>query len=165
MTEKCVYLHYFPPWNVFYVGLGSLKRAYSRRNRNKKWNNLVNILGKYSVFIFESGLTFEQASEIEIKLIESIGKNKLTNISLGGRASALGMRHSAEFKQRISMNNPNKRPENRAKLSEMMKGCGNPMFGRNHSEETKQKIRLARTGSKATEETKEKMSLSHKRKR
>lgn len=46
--------------------------------------------------------------------------------------------------------------------SQAMKGEKNPMYGRSHSEETKQKISEAAQGREHTEETKQKMSEAHK---
>lgn len=51
--------------------------------------------------------------------------------------------------------------ENRAKMSVKMAGLGNPMFGKTHSQNARNRIRVARTGSKASAETRAKMSARH----
>jgi len=56
----------------FYIGIGKyddqFKRAYSVKNRNVYWNNIVN-LTEYKVQIMLSNLTWEQACEKEIEFI------------------------------------------------------------------------------------------------
>ena len=47
----------------------------------------------------------------------------------------------------------------RGKNSYNMSGKNNPMYGKNHSIETKSKIRKARKGKKASEETKKKIGV------
>lgn len=51
--------------------------------------------------------------------------------------------------------------EHRKKISIANSGSANGMYGKNHSESVKQKIRLAKLGSHATEETKKKQSIAH----
>lgn len=46
------------------------------------------------------------------------------------------------------------------KHSEMIKGENHPMYGKHHSEETKQKISISKKGTKLSDETKRKMSMS-----
>lgn len=53
-----------------------------------------------------------------------------------------------------------KAPETRKKLSQNMTGSGNPMYGKKHSEESKQKMREARLGCEWSEESKLKLSES-----
>ena len=58
--------------------------------------------------------------------IKSEESRRRTSEKLKGRKLALGFRHTEEHKQRISIERT---------------GEGNPMFGKNHSEDTKQKMR------------------------
>lgn len=66
-----------------------------------------------------------------------------------------GIKHSEETKQKLK------------KYWEKHKRCGekHPMYGKHHSEETKEKIRQSLLGTKHSEETKQKMSDSHKGKK
>lgn len=58
--------------------------------------------------------------------IKSEESRRRTSEKLKGRKLALGFKHTEEYKQRISIERT---------------GEGNPMFGKNHSDETKQKMR------------------------
>ena len=55
--------------------------------------------------------------------------------------------------------------EGMKKRSENMIGENNHFFGKNHSEETKEKIRKAKLGTKVSEETKQKISESNRGKK
>jgi hypothetical protein len=82
-----VYLHRRNYDNeVFYVGIGSKKRAYSNSSRNKHWKSFVYIY-KYYVDITHCDLIREEACAIEKYLIEFYRLNskcKLTNKTNGG---------------------------------------------------------------------------------
>ena len=58
------------------------------------------------------------------------------------------------FKKHIS-------EETKIKMSERQKGIKNHFYGKKHSEETKQKLRLFQTGRKHTEEHRKKVSLNN----
>lgn len=79
---------------------------------------------------------------------ESIEKAKLTK-----KAKLAAGIHTARYGQKLS-------PELKNKLSEAHKGlmCGpnHPMYGKHHTEETKEKLRQANLGKKQSEETKQK---------
>ena len=66
---------------------------------------------------------------------------------------------------RMRENNPMKRPEIAAKVSEAHKGRVSPRKGAVLSEETKEKLRQANLGKKRSEESKRKMSESRKGKK
>lgn len=143
--EKCVYLHR-DKRDVFYVGMGTIKRAFSRSSRNKDWHSRVDSNnGKYDVIVFESGITLEEACQLEKELIAAIGLDSLTNRSTGGEHASEGMRHSEESKRKISLNSASKRPEFRKRVSEMMRGSKNPMFGRTHDMAARECMRDARS--------------------
>lgn len=48
---------------VFYIGIGSLKRSKTKHNRSSYWNNIVNKHGYY-IEIIQEGLNWEEASRI-----------------------------------------------------------------------------------------------------
>ena len=48
--------------------------------------------------------------------------------------------------------------ERKKKISESMRGNKNPFYGKHHSDETKEKLRIQRKGKRLTEEYKKKIS-------
>ena len=128
----------------FYIGIGKsnsdFNRAYSHKNRNVYWNNIVNVT-KHRVEIMLQDITWDEACEKEIEFIELYKKNTengtLCNISDGGGGGYL----SKEINEK-------------RKLS---------LIGHIVSQETKVKIGLKAKGRKASSSTKEKMSKSHKK--
>jgi hypothetical protein len=87
--NKVVYLHRRnDDLSIFYVGMGSKTRAYSKRDRNRYWSNIVNKHG-YSVEIVDSNLSVKDAFEMEMFLISEIGRKdlgtgRLVNLTDGG---------------------------------------------------------------------------------
>ena len=87
-----VYKHIRKDTNeVFYIGIGSIKRAHSTKGRNQYWYNIVNKAG-YEVVIIKEGLSWEEACIEEIKLIKEYGRKDLntgplTNMTDGGDGS------------------------------------------------------------------------------
>lgn len=98
MNNGYIYLHIIKENGVvFYVGmggfdkkekLGSYKRAYAKRGRNKFWYNIIQKY-EYDVEIIYKNLTNEQCQEKEKELISFYGrrdlnKGTLTNLTDGG---------------------------------------------------------------------------------
>lgn len=160
-SDRCVYLHRLKNGCVFYVGIGSDKRAYSSSNRNRHWRSIVAEYRQYDVIIIGRNLTVAEAGAIEKIWIAHIGLDRLANISVGGQASAFGMRHTAEAKAKISRNTAARRPDVRAKKSRANSGVNNPMFGRSHSPETREKLAEMRRGKPLSAETRQRMSAAH----
>ena len=77
----------------FYVGIGTIKRPYSKKGRNKYWNNIVKFNeGVYEVDILFEDLSWEHASEKEIEFISLYGRKDLKegtlcNLTNGGDGS------------------------------------------------------------------------------
>lgn len=66
----CVYRHLKPNGEVFYVGIGKdLKRPYNKKDRSIYWKNKIKKYPDYEVQILKTGLTKEEACELEIALI------------------------------------------------------------------------------------------------
>lgn len=111
---------------------------------------------------------FKRKNQIKIsKLRKELWKTPTKNMLNGiekGRKKRIGRKLSEETKRKISINHPKKghpmysNPERNRKISIANKG-------RFVSEETKKKIRKIRLGTKATIETKLKMSKKHKGKK
>ena len=132
----------------FYVGKGNGHRAYSKK-RNQHWKNIVAKLERegsaWEVRIVESGLTEQEAFDLEIKRI-SFWENKvdLVNMTKGGEGGDTfsGRTHSKETKEKMSIS----------------------QRGKSLSQKTKNKISLSLIGLKRTEESKSKQSLAMKNK-
>jgi len=159
MENNYVYRHRRNDTNeVFYIGIGKNSRYCSKKDRNQHWFNVVNKVG-FTPEIIASGLTREDAAELEILLIQEYGRKdkglgNLVNMTDGGD---YGFKRSEETIQRLRESklgekNPNyKKPltdEAKAHLSKINSGSGNGFFGRKHSEETKEKIRQSRLNKK-----------------
>lgn len=126
--------------SIFYVGIGiNESRSFSKRNRNKHWKNITNKT-KYPIELILEDLSWEDACELEILLIELYGRNdlglgKLVNMTNGGDGN----------------NNIIVTEEARLKMS---KNNGKYWLGKSHSEETKQKISKNRKGKILSTENK-----------
>lgn len=89
LNNYCIYRHIRLDTNeIFYIGIGNLKRPYSLKSRNKYWNNIANITN-YEIQILTKNLSRCDACELEIILINYYGRKcnntgKLCNVSKGG---------------------------------------------------------------------------------
>lgn len=89
----CVYRHLKPNGEVFYVGIGSnTKRPYAKSNRSKYWKNKVKKYPNYEVDILKTGLSKEDACELETILISWYGRldletGSLVNLTNGGEST------------------------------------------------------------------------------
>jgi hypothetical protein len=136
MSEKkyIVYRHRRLDDNsIFYVGIGSEKRAESKHSRNKYWKNIV-LSTPYSIEILQKNLSLEDACELEVFLISLYGRKDLkngclVNMSSGGEG-AFGYTPSEKTK---------------TEHSNRMKGCNNPNFrGKSMTKEQLEKIKQPR---------------------
>jgi len=77
MNNIYLYFHINPVKNeIFYVGLGRKRRAWSKA-RNIFWKNTVNKYGGFIVDIVEENLSIEEACERERFYIKKIGRRDL----------------------------------------------------------------------------------------
>jgi hypothetical protein len=125
---------------VFYVGKGRGNRAYQTRSRNRYWHNMVNKYGHPTIKIVKDKLTDDESYELEKTLIKEYGIDNLVNISEGGTIYGDSYDKS---------------------------GNNNPMYGKTHSKEAKEKMKtdaLTRKNGKykRSEETLLKLSNSLK---
>ena len=129
-------------FEVFYIGIGKTeKRAYSKKNRNKWWKNII-LKTEYSVEIIIEDVSWKEAQEVEVLLISEYGRRdlglgNLVNLTNGGEGTQ-GIIVSDKTKQNMSIS----------------------ATGRKHSEESKEKNRIA--SSNVSEETKLKRYLKNK---
>lgn len=106
------------------------------------WNNI-----KHE--IIQDGLTSEEASELEYRLIneyDSTNQSKGYNLREGG-SIGYHFNHNELAKRKISESSKRRwsNPEEKAKFSELMSGENNPFYGKHHSEETIEKMKANRT--------------------
>lgn len=107
-----VYRHLKPCGEVFYIGIGVLKkRAYSKHGRNKHWINTVNKYG-YEVQILTNNVDYDFAKEIEKNLISYYGRKdlnfgKLVNMTDGGEG-CLNMNVEEKLKRKVRLTDYNK---------------------------------------------------------
>ena len=157
----------------FYIGIGSdtnYKRAYSKRNRNKYWNNIV-AKSEYRVDILLDDISREEAIQKEVEFINLYGRRDkntgtLSNLTDGGEGifgyvasmetrlkmglSQMGNQKYKlrttpieEINKKISIANKGKKmsDEFKQKLSKAFSGSNNPNYGVKMSDEQKEKIR------------------------
>ena len=104
-----IYFHKNPiTLEVFYVGIGSNKRAWRFKERNTHWLRYVKKHGFPVVEIIKENLTKEEAGLLEIEYIQQFRRKgydiegKLVNISLGGKGGTKGYYWDDERKKKYS---------------------------------------------------------------
>jgi hypothetical protein len=133
LLDKVVYRHIRNDNNsVFYVGMGTEKRPYTKTKRSFYWNNIVNKYG-YRIEILSKNLSFEKAIDLEMLLINEYGRldlntGSLCNLTNGGE----GTKNVAESV--------------RKKISESRKGVRNLPLDYVRSKEHCEKLSLAKKG-------------------
>lgn len=70
--------------SIFYIGKGKGERFNSDVGRNQYWNRIVRKDGGFKAEIVKDCLTNEEACQLEIKLINEIGIDNLSNLAEGG---------------------------------------------------------------------------------
>lgn len=129
------------PSNIRYVGqtLRSLNERLSRHRRDKKTNKYkyswIKSIGVDNVMIYliEDNISLDVINDKErelIKICRELGY-RLTNITDGGEGWK-GMKLSEEHKRNVSLNHAD------------VSGEKNPMYGKNHTQETIDKIKIAK---------------------
>ena len=144
-----IYKHLKLCGEVFYIGIGQEeKRAKSKSDRNNYWHNVVNKYG-YEVQILKSDLTWEDACEMEKVLISwfgrrDLGLGTLVNLTDGGEGN-VGWVASDETRARMSKSKKGKLSHNYGKKAskEGREKMSISAIGRKHSEESKEKNRIA----------------------
>ena len=161
-----IYMHIRPDKNEpFYIGIGTnhidkslYYRAFSKRNRNNHWKNIVKLNPDYIVKILEESNDYSFIRKREIELIAEIGLSKDglgTLCNLVKNTSGVTF-HTEETKKKIA----NTIKENYRKgIMKSNKGIKLIL-----TEEQREKRSKAHIGKKHTEETKIKIGLIHKNK-
>lgn len=114
-----VYLHVKKDTkDVFYVGIGSKRRAYSTEKRNIIWGNYYKKYGR-DVIIINYDLTYEDALQVESELIICFGrlgfeeKGVLTNRVIEVGTHFKGRKHSDDTKLKMSKSAKNRKHHNK----------------------------------------------------
>jgi hypothetical protein len=154
----------------FYIGIGEKEnRAHDKRSRNKYWKHITKNT-EYKVQVLFDDLTWEQAVEKEIELIQMYGRKDLglgtlVNLTDGGEGQLgrtswnKGKKTSEETIKKMKGKIVSE--ETRKKLSESAKKNGSippSNKGKVFSEETRKKIGQASKGKIVSEETRKRIS-------
>lgn len=142
----------------YYIGKGSKNRAYShcRTVPRPKDTNLIKFIA--------TNLEESEAYKLEEELIQKYGRLNngtgiLRNLTDGGSGSSnvknkipwnKGKKQSVEHNQKISnaLKGKIKNDDHKRKISESKKGNPGTWIGKTHSDDSKEKIRLANIGKK-----------------
>lgn len=142
--------------SVFYVGIGkSQKRAYSTKIRNQHWHAVA--AKGYKVEILFENLTWEEAKQKEVELIQQYGRHdlglgSLVNMTDGG--DGLGM-VSDDIRNKMSASwKPHSVEINQKRIEALRKA----VVGKPRSEETKAKISKGNKGKVRSEDYIRKLS-------
>lgn len=128
MNENyCVYIHSKPCGDIFYVGIGTLKRSKDKWSRSVLWKRIVNKYGYY-ITIISRDVSKNTACSIERMLISFYGRidkktGILANLSDGGESNR-GVILSEETRMKISLTAKNRvfSDEHKKNLSITSKG-------------------------------------------
>ena len=149
--KYCVYKHTSPSGKV-YIGITGVKPIY-RWDNGKGYDDspaFYNAIMKYGWDnidheILMTGLSCKEAQEAEIRLIREY---QSTNKKRGYNISA-GGGGTTGFRHSEKM---------RAEMSQRIRGKGHPMYGKKFSEESKRKMSESHKGIRLSETTRQKMS-------
>ncbi len=131
---------------IFYIGISKGKkynRAYLKIRRNLYWTNIINKT-QYKVEIIKDNISWEEACIIEKELIAKYGRKDnntgiLANMTDGGEGK-INVVYTEEQKEKLK----------------------NQFKNLERTDNWKNNIKLAKTGTKHSEETKKKISQSNK---
>lgn len=168
-NNYCVYRHLKPCGEVFYIGIGkSLKRAYNKHTRSNWWKKVIKKYPNYEVDVLKTGMTKENACELEILLISWYKRidccdGTLVNMTDGGEKGYNWIPTEEWREHRRSLSTGEKNPNYGNKWTEEQKmtaskrtmgryaGENNPMYGvvrespfkgKKHTEEAKEALRV-----------------------
>ncbi len=159
-ADKVVYIHRRAiDGVVFYIGMGSAKRARSRQCRSAQWRAVADVAG-FTCEIVQSGLTIRDALALEIATIAQYDLQSLTNLNHGGGGC---QRHTDETKRKQRENCSSKRPEVKAKIAAAQRGRKRPGLKISPiALEALKRAQQARVGTKHSLETVAKIKASNK---
>ena len=115
----------------------------------KSWNKYGSENFQFIILECCDVCELDAKEEYYISLYDTLNKNYGYNL-----ISGVGVNRTVSEETREKLRQANKK----RKTFPNMRGENSPLFGRRLSDETKEKIRLARTGTKASEQTRQKLS-------
>ncbi len=139
---------------VFYVGKGHGKRAWSKSRSNPHWHNIVNKYG-YTIDVLSRFHNEQCAFSFERALISFYGRGNLCNLTDGGEGTS-GFVQSEEAKKKMSGPRPNAHQWLLGKnmpdwLKEKLRDA---KLGKPQSEKHAEKSRIAKLGFKVSDTSK-----------
>lgn len=169
-----VYEHIRPDTGrVFYVGKGKGRRAYWRNGRNRYWSAIASAHG-FEVVIVSSGLSEQEAFELEVKLISQHGRSNLANYTNGGDGAS-GAKKTDAFKNMMSKKMKGRKFSEetiermkvaaRKRPNESRLRQAAAIIGRKLTKEHKAKIAFSCRGKTVSYESRKKISDFHKGKK
>ena len=101
--QFCTYAHYTPSGALFYIGKGSEFRSTTKKNRNKKWHEVVSKAGGFKAVILAKWYSEKEALDHEKFLIETFRMmgHSIVNITSGGQGVS-GLKHTDQIKKSLS---------------------------------------------------------------
>lgn len=133
---------------VFYIGIGKgEERAYHKDNRGKFWKDYISKYPDYEIKITHKDIIWEEACAIEKYLIafygrRDLGHGSLVNMTDGGEG-ILGYKFIKLINRKKENNGFYRKKHSQETiklLREQKLGPNHPMWGKEKSEQTKQKI-------------------------
>ena len=99
----CTYAHYTPAGSLFYIGKGSEFRSTTKKNRNKKWHEVVHKAGGFKAVILAKWNLEKEALDHEKFLIDTFRAmgHGIVNITSGGQGVS-GLKHNEKIKKSLS---------------------------------------------------------------
>lgn len=138
-NDYLVYAHIRPSTGaVFYIGKGKQKRVRASANRNIHWHRIVAKEGGFDHAIVADGLSEREALDLEIETIAKYRANgvAICNMTDGGDGIS-GYKFSPEIIERLRPKLMGRTPWNK---------------GRSPTDETREKLRQAKLGTKQSRE-------------
>lgn len=152
--NKVVYVHKKKTnGSVFYVGMGTLSRAYSTQ-RSNWWKGYAKKYG-YDVEIIASGLTKEEAWALEIELIAKYGRLDLKTGCLVNQTSG---GNSVSNISKKTLKKKIKKFKQSERTKEWKENISKALKGKPKSEEFKKMLSKYHIGAKRSDEVKRNMS-------
>ena len=159
-NEYVVYMHTSPS-NKRYIGITSQnperrwrKNGYGYKDHLYFWRAIQKYgWDNFKHDILFTGLTKDEAEQKEVELIAYYHSNNVNfgyNVSIGGESGSKGYKYTDEQKKR---------------LSDVHKGERNGMYGKHHTEDSIEKVRVKHLRENLSSDTIYKMSIAKKGKK